>query len=184
MTTASQQYTATAKWLHWVVAILIIFLLALGFYMSGLPRGPDKTALIQLHKSVGVIALILAAVRTGWRFKYNPLALPQAMSDLMKRATHGVHWSLYGLMFIQPLGGWAMSSARGFPVSLGGIITLPALVGKNEALGEILKEAHELTGWVLALLIVGHVAMALKHQFMDKDDVLARMLPDLKKHDS
>ncbi len=177
METESQFYTSTAKWLHWIMAVLIILLLALGFYMSDLPRGPEKTALIQVHKAVGTIVLALAAVRLYWRLKHEPPPLPASISLLQQQATHAVHWALYGLMFLQPLSGWAMSSARGFPVALAGIIPLPALVEKNEALAETLTEAHELIGTVLAILVIGHVAMALKHHFLDKDGVLLRMGP-------
>ncbi|QSA97577.1 cytochrome b [Methylococcus sp. EFPC2] len=184
MTTESQHYTATAKWLHWIIAVLIIFLLILGFYMSGLPRGPDKTALVQLHKSVGIIVLTLATVRVGWRLRHKPPALPASMSWFLKKATHSIHWTLYLLMFLQPLSGWVMSSARGFPVSIAGIIPLPSLVEKDEALAEILKERHEFLGWALVLLIIGHVVAALKHHFVDKDDVLLRMAIRPNKHDT
>ncbi len=175
MQTEIAQYTSTAKWLHWIMAVLIILLLALGFYMSDLPRGPEKTALIQTHKAIGTIVLALAALRLGWRLNNLPPPLPVSISELQQKAAHWVHWALYGLMFAQPLSGWAMSSARGFPVALGGVIPLPALVGKNEALAKALTELHELIGWSLAILIIGHVGMALKHHFIDKDGILLRM---------
>ncbi len=175
MQTESPHYTPTAKWLHWIMAVLIILLLAVGFYMSGLPRGPEKTALIQTHKAIGTIVLVLAAIRLGWRLNHLPPPLPDSISELQQRATYGVHWALYGLMLAQPLSGWAMSSARGFPVALGGVIPLPALVAKNEALAKTLTELHELIGWGLAILVIGHVGMALKHRFIDKDGILLRM---------
>lgn len=181
MKTEIDHYTATAKWLHWIMAVLIIVLLALGFYMSDLPRGPERTALIQLHKAIGTVALLLAVVRLAWRLGHRPPALPETMSWVLQKAAHGVHWSLYALMFLQPLTGWAMSSARGFPVSLAGFIPLPPLAPQNEGLAEVLKESHEIIGATLAFLVIGHVLMALKHHFIDRDTILLRMLPE-KKH--
>jgi len=177
MATEIQHYTPTAKWLHWIMAVLIILLLVLGFYLSGLPRGPEKTTLIQVHKAIGTIVLALAIVRLVWRLKHPAPLLPASITALQQKATHAVHWALYALMFAQPLSGWAMSSARGFPVALGGIIPLPALAMKNEALGKTLTQVHEFIGWALAVVVIGHVAMALKHHFVDRDGILLRMWP-------
>jgi cytochrome b561 len=177
METQIEHYTPTAKWLHWIMAFLIILLLVLGFYLSGLPRSPEKTTLIQIHKAVGTIALALAVWRLVWRLNHPEPPLPASISALQQKATHAVHWALYVLMFAQPLSGWAMSSARGFPVALGGLIPLPPLLAKDEALGKSLTGVHQLIGWALAILVIGHVAMALKHHFVDRDSTLLRMLP-------
>ena len=175
MQTETMEYSPTAKWLHWIMAVLIIALLILGFYMADLPKGPDKTALVQFHKAIGTVMLVLAAVRLWWRIGHTPPPLPASIAAWQAQVVYSAHWLLYGLMIAQPLSGWAMSSARGFPVALAGIIPLPALVGKNESLGEILKELHEFIGWSLAILVIGHVAMALKHHFIDRDGLLLRM---------
>lgn len=175
MQSESLEYSPAAKWLHWIMAVLIIALLMVGFYMSELPKGPDKTALVQVHKAIGTVVLVLAAVRLWWRIGHAPPPLPASIAAWQAQVAHAAHWLLYGLMIAQPLSGWAMSSARGFPVALVGLIPLPALVGKDEALAELLKESHEFIGGSLAILVIGHVAMALKHHFIDRDGLLLRM---------
>ncbi len=80
-------------------------------------------------------------------------------------------------MIAQPLSGWAVSSANGYPVKLFGLITLPALVEKNEVLAQTFVEIHEFLGWGLALAVVGHVVMAIKHHHVDRNGILHRMLP-------
>jgi cytochrome b561 len=170
-------YTPTAKWLHWIMAVIIIAVWSLGFYLADLPRGPEKTALIQWHKAIGSLVLPLIVIRLSWRLTHRPPALPGSIPVLQQRLAHGLHWALYALMFAQPLSGWAMSSAFGFPVALGGLITLPGLIAKDEILGKSLVGLHGAIGWTLGLLVVGHIAMALKHHFVDKDTVLLRMAP-------
>lgn len=177
MQTEIDTYTSTAKWLHWIMAVLILTLLAVGFYVADLPRGPEKTQLIQIHKAAGTVALLLVIVRLGWRFKHLPPVLPEQIPELQKKLAHAVHWIIYFLMVAQPLSGWAVSSARGFPVALAGFIPLPPLVGKDEALAEAVTEIHEFFGWSLAILLIGHIAMAVKHQLIDRDNLMKRMLP-------
>ena len=177
METEIEHYTPTAKWLHWIMALLIILLLMLGFYLSGLPRSPEKTTLIQIHKAIGTIVLALAVWRLVWRSNHPAPLLPASISALQQQSTNAVHWALYVLIFAQPLSGWAMSSARGFPVALGGLIPLPPLVAKDEALGKTLTGVHEVIGWTLAILVIAHVVMALKHHFIDRDGIMLRMLP-------
>jgi cytochrome b561 len=177
MQPAIQGYARTARWLHWIMAAIVIAVWTLGFYLADLPRGPEKTALIQWHKAIGSTVIVLAAIRLAWRALHRPPALPEAMPTWQRRATHWMHGILYALMFAQPLSGWAMSSARGFPVLLAGLMPLPALLAKDEALAKTLTAAHEAIGWSLAILVAGHAAMALKHHFIDRDAVLRRMLP-------
>lgn len=177
MQTEIDTYTLTAKWLHWIMAVLILVLLVVGFYMADLPRGPEKTQLIQIHKAAGTVALLLAILRLGWRFKHRPPALPVLIPELQKKLAHAGHWVIYFLMVAQPLSGWAVSSARGFPVTFGGLIPMPPLVGKDEALAEAVTEIHEFFGWSLAIVLIGHIGMAIKHQLIDQDNLMKRMLP-------
>lgn len=172
-----QRYTRTAQWLHWIMAVIIVVVWILGFYMADLPRGPDKTLLVQWHKAIGSTAIVLVAIRLAWRATHSPPPLPDSVPSWQQKTAHWVHWLLYALIFAQPMIGWAMSSARGFPVSLGGVIPLPALLMKDEILAKSLTELHEVVGWSLAVLVAGHIAMALKHHFFDRDTVLLRMSP-------
>jgi len=128
------EYTGTAKWLHWVMAALIVPAWLIGFYVSDLPKGPEKAAIMAWHKGFGTAVLALITVRLAWRLLNPPPRLPDTMSPGLQQAAHSAHWTLYGLMIAQPMSGWVISSGYGYPVKLFGLITLPALVEKNEAL--------------------------------------------------
>jgi len=172
-----QRYTPTARWLHWIMAAIVIVTLLLGIYLADVPKGPERTGLIQWHKSIGSLVLALVIYRLYWRLTHPAPPLPDTIPAWQQKAAEIGHWLLYALMFAQPLGGWVMSSARGFPVRLGGILPLPALVDKNDALADALVGIHGLLGWSLAALAAGHIVIALKHHFIDHEPILTRMLP-------
>ena len=171
-------YTKTAKALHWLMAALLFGLLALGFYMQDLPLSPEKLQLYSWHKWAGVTAFLLVAFRLFWRLAHRPPALPASMPKRMQFAAHAGHLLLYGLMIAIPLSGWLMSSAKGFQTVYFGVLPIPDLIEKNKELGHLLAEVHETLSWLFIILLVGHIAAALKHHFIDKDDILIRMLPD------
>ncbi|WP_284447397.1 cytochrome b [Fluviibacter phosphoraccumulans] len=171
------QYTATAKLLHWIMAIALIALLALGFYMHDLPFSPMKLKLYSWHKWAGVCLFLLVFVRVAWRITHRPPTLPEHMKSMERIIAHGGHHMLYLLMIVIPLSGWLMSSAKGFQTVLFGVLPLPDLLEKNEALGGLLQQLHMGLNLFFAAVVIGHVAAALKHHFVNKDDVLRRMLP-------
>lgn len=175
------RYSATAIWLHWLLALAIVSAFAVGLYVEGLPFSPQKLKLLNWHKWAGVTILALSALRLVWRLTHRPPALParviQGMPGWQVSAYHATHYLMYALFFGVPLAGWAYSSAKGFPVVWFGVLPLPDLVGKDEALAHILKEVHELAAWALMGLVALHVAAALKHHLIDRDGLLARMRP-------
>ena len=173
----SQYYTATAKTLHWLIAVLLLGLLGLGFYMHDLPLSPEKLRLYSWHKWAGVTVFLLVIVRLAWRVTHQPPALPSRMPRIQQWAAHAVHIALYALMLAIPLSGWLMSSAKGFQTVWFGVLPLPDLVAKDQALGELLSTVHQVLNLVLIVVVIGHVGAALKHHFVDKDDILTRMLP-------
>jgi len=168
-------YTSVAKGLHWLMAVMILGLLALGLYMHELPLSPQKLELYSWHKWFGVTAFLLVWLRLAWRVTHRPPALPEAMSHRMQWLAHAGHAVLYGLMVIIPLSGWLMSSAKGFQTVWFGVLPIPDLLGKDKALGDLLKEVHEALNVLLMLTLAGHVAAALWHHFVLKDDTLRRM---------
>uniref|UniRef100_Q47CA7 Cytochrome B561, bacterial n=1 Tax=Dechloromonas aromatica (strain RCB) TaxID=159087 RepID=Q47CA7_DECAR len=170
-------YTKTAKALHWLMAILLFGLLALGFYMHDLPLSPDKLKLYSWHKWAGVTAFLLLAVRLLWRLSHRPPALPDSMPKLMQFAAHAGHLMLYGLMIAIPLTGWLMSSAKGFQTVYFGLLPIPDLLDKNKELGDLLALVHKSLNLLFVAVLAGHIGAALKHHFIDKDDILTRMLP-------
>ena len=173
-------YTRTAIALHWAIALLIFVAFPLGVYMHDLPLSPDKLRLYSYHKWIGISVLLFAAARLLWRIGHRPPPLIAGMPRWQAVAAHAVHHSLYLLIVAIPLSGWLMSSALGFPVVWFGVLPLPDLVAKNKELGELLKVVHQGLNLTLLLLVVVHVGGALKHQFVDRDGTLARMLPFLK----
>lgn len=173
----ASHYGAAAKGLHWLMALLIAGLVALGLYMHELPLSPQKLQLYSWHKWAGVSVFVLLLVRVAIRIAFPPPPLPAGMSRGQQLAAHAGHLALYLLMLAIPVSGWLMSSAKGFQTVWFGVLPLPDLVGKDNALGELLAEVHEVLSWTLVALVVIHATAALKHHFIDRDDVLARMLP-------
>lgn len=177
----SQRYTRIAMLLHWVLAVAILGAFAVGLYVDDLPFSLRKLQLINWHKWAGVTILALSVLRLLWRLTHRPPALPPAVQRAMPgwqtAAYHATHHLLYLLFFVVPLAGWAYSSAKGFPVVWFGVLPLPDLVGKDEALAHTLKQVHALGAYALVGLVALHVAAALKHHVVDRDGLLERMLP-------
>jgi cytochrome b561 len=175
--TVTTRYTPVAKALHWLMALLLFGLLALGFTMTDLPLSPRKLQLYSWHKWAGVTVFLLVLVRLAWRATHRPPPLPDHMPKVMQFAAHGGHGLLYGLMIAIPLSGWLMSSAKGFQTVWFGVLPIPDLVNKNQELGNLLQTVHLSLNLLFVAVIVGHIGAALKHHFIDRDDVLTRMLP-------
>ncbi len=170
-------YTATAKTLHWLMALLLVGLVTLGVYMHELPLSPRKLQLYSWHKWAGVTVFLLVALRLAWRLGHRPPALPGTMPRFLRRVASATHGLLYLLMFAIPLSGWLMSSAKGFQTVYFGVLPLPDLLAKDAALGDALQQLHFGLNLLFAVLVIGHAGAALKHHFIHRDDILARMLP-------
>ena len=177
----SVSYTRTAIALHWLVAIAIIASFGVGLYMHDLPLSPDKLKIYSWHKWAGVTIFALVLLRLFWRLAHRPPAAPAGMPAWQHAAAEYAHYLLYALMVAVPLSGWLMSSAKGFQTVYFGVLPLPDLLAKNKELGELLTGVHKWLNFTLAGLVVIHVGAALKHHFFDRDTVLARMLPFIRK---
>jgi cytochrome b561 len=162
------RYTGVAIGLHWLIALALIGSFALGLYMHELPLSPQKLKLYSWHKWAGVTIFLFVALRLGWRLTHRPPALPAAMPSWQRKAAEATHVLLYLLMFAVPLSGWLMSSAKGFQTVWFGVLPLPDLLDM-------------LLNFSMAALVVAHLGAALKHHFVDRDDVLSRMLPLFRK---
>jgi cytochrome b561 len=165
--------------LHWLLAVALVGLFAVGVYMADLPFSPTRLKLYNWHKWAGVTILALSAARLAWRLVQRPPALPAriqaAMPGWQTTAFHATHHLMYLLFFAVPLTGWAYSSAAGFQIVWFGVLPLPDFVPVDKALAEMIKPFHELTAFALAALVLAHVGAALKHQFIDRDRLLGRM---------
>ena len=171
------RYTHTAQALHWTLALLLVGMVSLGLYMHELPLSPLKLQLYSYHKWAGVSVFLLVLARLAWRATHRPPPLPAGTAPLVRIASSVAHALLYLLMLAIPLSGWLMSSAKGFQTVWFGVLPLPDLVGKDKELGDLLKEMHEALNFLLLGAVLAHVGAALKHQFIDRDVILARMLP-------
>lgn len=174
-----QKYALSSRILHWTMAAVIIFLLGLGIYMAEFlnKESPNRMEIYNLHKSLGVLVLLLVAVRIINRFIKKAPALPKNMVKIEKIASHIVHAALYILMILVPLSGYLMSNSFGYPVHFF-TFEMPFLIGTNFEIGKIFAETHEISAYTLLALIALHFLGALKHRFFDKpeNDVLKRMV--------
>jgi cytochrome b561 len=171
------EYGSIGILLHWVLAVFIILLLILGLYMTGLPLSLRKVQYYGWHKEVGMLVLGLVVVRVAWRWSnVTPLLLPY-LPVWEAAAARCTHWAFYLLMVAMPLTGWLMSSAAGLPVSFFGWFVFPDIVSPNANLRILFREMHEYMAYALIALICLHVTAALKHHFINKDDILRRILP-------
>ena len=175
------RYNAVAMALHWLLALMIFGAFAIGVYMTDLPFSPQRLKLYNWHKWAGITFLMLTVLRLVWRVTHRPPALPEAVINAMPgwqtRAYHASHLLMYLLFFAVPLIGWAYSSAAGFPIVWFGQIPLPDLLPADKALAELIKPFHQLSAFCLMALAGLHVAAALKHQWIDRDGLLLRMMP-------
>ena len=185
--TSANKYTRTAMALHWVVALLIMLNIVLVWMVDYLPDERVRLA-IDTHKSIGITVLGLAILRLLWRFANQPPALPGTYARWERRASHAAHALLYLLIFLMPLSGWlhdsAWKDAATHPMQLFGLVPWPRIgwvmglePGLKETLHDVFGAVHEWAGYVLYALFVAHVGGALKHQLIDKEPELQRMLP-------
>jgi cytochrome b561/polyisoprenoid-binding protein YceI len=181
------RYAGVAIVLHWAIALAILFMIGLGWYMGDLPdSAPLKENLYQFHKSVGITILVLTLARIAWRVMNPPPPLPAGMADWERGLSHGVHIAFYALMLAMPLTGWLyVSTAHEFdiPTVLFGVLSWPDLPGvgvlTNEAGHEGVEFVHSKLAWLALALLAMHVGGAIKHEIGAETGVLKRMIPGL-----
>lgn len=174
----AQRYSLLAIMLHWLIALLIVAAFALGVTMVDIPGiTPIKLKYFSWHKWIGVTVLGLAGLRLLWRLTHAAPPHPLGMPDWQKTAAQGLHGLLYLLMFAVPVSGYFYSLAAGVPVVYLGVLPLPVLIAPDPALKPLLKLVHYALNMAMLAAVALHVAAALKHQFIDRDGVLKRMLP-------
>ena len=172
------RYTTTAIILHWLTALLIISAFIMGLVMVDIPGlTPTKLKYFSWHKWLGVTVLAIAAIRLLWRKANVPPPHPSSMLAWQKKAADAVHVLLYLLIFAVPISGYLYTLAAGVPVIYLGLFQLPVIMAPNPELKPLLKEIHYVLNMTMAAAVAAHVLAALKHQFIDRDGVLKRMLP-------
>ena len=171
------KYSGVAIVLHWLIGLMILTSLSVGLYMVDLSLSPTKLRLYSWHKWAGVTIFMLVLIRCWWRLSHTPPPLPDTMPHWQRIAANASHTLLYALMIVIPLSGWLMSSAKGFQTVYFGVLPLPDLLQKNKELGDTLALVHKTLNFTMIGVVILHAGAALKHHFIDKDDILRRMLP-------
>jgi cytochrome b561 len=185
--THTGRYTQLAIIFHWLVAAFIIVNVLLMWVVDSLPDA-DQRPVINLHKSIGITVLGLAIMRLLWRFANPPPAMPASYAPWERRAAHSAHWILYGLIFLLPLTGWihdsAWKGAPQHPLNLYGVVPWFRIgfiqnqdPATKEQIHALFSQLHTSLAYVLYAMVAVHVAGALKHQFLDREPELQRMLP-------
>ena len=170
-----KEYGMNARAFHWVMALLMIGLLGLGFFMDHLKPDPFKFELYGLHKSFGILVLFLVLLRVSWRFIS---VVPEGLSTHAKWERFlavTIHIVLYICMIGMPLSGWVMSSSGGHDVSVFGLFNMPEIIGENKEVSGLSKTAHKLFAYGLLGAVALHILGALKHHILDGDSTLRRM---------
>ena len=172
----TRAWGSVSKALHWIIVLLIINQWLIAERTEHL-KGVAKISALGWHKSFGITILMLAVLRLVWRLMNPVPSLAGETKPWERVLAHVSHVLLYGLIFAMPLTGWMMSSAKNIPVSWFKLFQLPDLVAPDKALGENMEHLHGLLFNVLVVVALVHVLGALKHHFIDRNDVLKRMLP-------
>lgn len=174
---AVDRYTWQAMALHWLLAVLIVGMLVLGYLLEDIPRNtPARGFYVNLHKSFGVLILLLVLVRLAWRLTHKPPPLRAGMPRWQVIAAAWSHGLLYACILLQPLSGYLGSSFGKYGVKFFGL-ALPNWGWEDKALRGFFGDVHGTVALLLVGLLIVHVLAALKHLLVDRDQVFQRMLP-------
>lgn len=171
-----EAYTGVSKTLHWVIALLAFVLLAMG--KLGEVEADEGDGLFGWHSALGLLVLVLMVSRLLWRLTHAGPPAPRGTPAWQQRAAAITHGAFYVLLILLPVSGWLLASVEGATLDVFGWFAVPWLpVPGGDGAEDAIEEVHEILGNVLLLLASLHVAAGLKHHFVDRDDVLRRMLP-------
>ena len=177
MTTNQERYSTTAILLHWLMAILLITLFGLGWFMVDLPKGSDERSwFFALHKSIGLTMALLALIRVVWRFTHTPPDLPATVSQFKQKLAGLTHILLYVSMIIQPLSGYISSSFSGYKTKIWGV-PLPHWGWKSPALNELFTDIHVASSVALLCLVILHLSGVVFHICEGDKHLIKRMMP-------
>jgi cytochrome b561 len=170
-------YSAVARTFHWVTAALVLTMLPIGIAMATFDLGPEvEDPLYHIHRSIGALILVIVPARLIYRL-FNPApALPADMPAWQHFAALATHWALYALLIVQPIVGWIATSAYRAPVLFFWLFDLPPIWPEDRPFSEAMFVVHRTMGILIAVLICIHIAAALYHHFILKDQVLRRMV--------
>ncbi|UGY19201.1 cytochrome b [Bradyrhizobium septentrionale] len=163
---------------HWVMAAIILLAIVIGFYCwLQTPGTPSRRALLEVHKSLGMSALVLLAFRVAYRLAVGAPGYARPLGRLTHIAAEAAHLVLYVLMLFMPLTGYMFSGAGGYSLPWFGLFQWPRLLPRDDALAHVGQTLHGLGAYVIYAVLAAHVAAVAWHHFVKKDEVLGRMLP-------
>jgi cytochrome b561 len=174
MTPPARRFTPLSRTLHWLMACLILAMLLIGIGMVS-TISPRYHQLLAVHRSIGIVILVLAAVRLLNRLLTRQPPLPEDLPEWQQMLAKLSHYALYALMFALPLVGWSMQSAGGYPILVFGVVRLPAIAPHDAALFAVLRRTHTLLAFLLFGVFIAHFGAALFHRLIRRDDVLQSM---------
>ncbi|HIG42006.1 MAG: cytochrome b/b6 domain-containing protein [bacterium] len=171
------KYGATAKWLHWLIAFIVIIMLIFGRTLESLPLS-EREQMIMGHSGLGTLVLLLMLLRWGWRLSHEPPGAIGSMGLWQTRLSKTMHWSLYILLVLQPiLGIFQAMFITDYEVLAFGVINYSGLATDSADMARVFHVLHGINATVLSVLVVGHIGASLYHHFFQKDSILRRMLP-------
>lgn len=175
---SAQRWGGVSQSLHWLIAVLILVLGAVGLTMGELPKTPKYFWVYTAHKSIGITVLALVVLRLGWRLHAGAPAPVAGTPSWQQRIASATHWLLYVLMFAIPFSGWLYDSASGLrPFRWFGLLPVPKISAPDPQVVAVSHAIHEYGFWLLIAVVVAHAGAALYHHFFQRDATLARMLP-------
>jgi len=173
----TSRHTSTAKFLHWLIVVLLAAQYIVAWTMPHIGRNTPVTTLISLHFSFGIIILAVAIVRLVWWATHADPAPLDGVPPWQVQSARALHWLLYIFLFVIPILGWINASWRGMPIILFGA-ELPKLIGTRAPGWGWTGDVHGILAYYVMLTLIGlHIAAGLYHYFIRKDGVLQRMLP-------
>ena len=172
---AIRRYSPVAVWLHWTMAVLILFSAILGFFLDGWPKA-SKLFMINIHAQVGLLVLVLLLARIWWRRTHTPPELPPEVSEISRRVSHPAHLLIYVLMLVTPVVGIVAFVWHGRVFDFG-LFSIDFGVKVNSPVFHEAEDIHLWLTYGLLALVGGHAIAALWHHFVSRDTVLLRMLP-------
>jgi cytochrome b561 len=171
------QYSPLSKWIHWLVALIVIPLVFGSFYLEDVTK-LYKANMIGLHKSLGLFVLLLMIARVISLFVIKRPALPNTIPKWEWLLSRLVQYALYVCLILMPLSGWIMSTAAGKSPNFFWLVVIPfPSIVPDKALSDFMFQTHHMLAYIIIGLLILHVAGALKHLLIDKDSVMESMLP-------
>ena len=178
----TQTYGSISKLFHWLIVLLVIAMIIIGFTMGHIDDKMFRREVYALHKSFGLTILGLMLLRLLWRLINKRPELPTHIPKWQQKAANASHWLMYALLLAMPMSGLVMSTAAGHPPKFFNLFIVSLPIEKSKLIASSASTVHTVIAWCIIATVSTHILAALKHHFIDRDTVLMRMLPSTGKH--